>query len=321
MSLVLVTGATGLIGRQLCQEAAHAGQRVRAALRREAPLPPGAAEAVVVGEIGAHTDWQAALCGVDSIVHLAAVAHANLRSQDDVRACFEINERGTQRLAEAAGRWGVRRLVYLSSVKVNGEDSGRGVYTVLDPPDPQDFYGISKWRAEQHLAEIATHADLQVTIVRSPLVYGPGVRANFLRLLRCVDLQLPLPLGAVENRRSLVSVWNLCDLLLHVLTNTAATGRTLMVSDGEDLSTPELIRRLAAAMERKARLVRVPVAVLEALGSLLRRKGDIDRLCRSLAVDITKTSSELGWRPPVPLDEGLMRTVRWYREGRSLLAA
>jgi UDP-glucose 4-epimerase len=200
----------------------------------------------------------------------------------------------------------------VSSIKVNGESTIGRAYTRDDEPHPRDAYGWSKWHAEERVREIAKRTGMEAVIVRPPLVYGPGVRANFLRLLRWVDKERPLPLGAIRNSRSLVSVWNLCDLLVRLLERPAAPGRTWMVSDGEDLSTPELIRRIAGAMNRRARLVPVPVGVLDLLGKLTGRHAEVARLCSSLAVDIDQTRRELEWTPPMKVDEAIARTVNWY---------
>lgn len=317
MSRVLVTGATGFVGSTLCPMLEQAGHLVRAAVRSDRPTVAGAAEQLVVGEIGAETDWTAALRGVDSVIHLAAQVHVMKSAAAVADAYMETNARGTERLAREASRHRVRRLVYLSSIKVNGDGSGCA-YTPEDLPRPVDPYGASKWQAEQLLRKAAADSELQFAIVRPPLVYGPRVRANFLRLLRWVDAERPLPLGAVHNRRSLVSVWTLCDLLLRVVEHPAAADHTWMVSDGEDLSTPELIRRIANAMNRRARLLPVSPALLRVAGRFTGKAAEVRRLCESLMVDISATRTELGWSPPLSLDAALARTVSWYRsEGPS----
>jgi nucleoside-diphosphate-sugar epimerase len=310
MSRVLVTGANGFVGRQLCSALAAAGYVVRAALRNNRPTPTGAAEQVTIDDLGSRTDWSKALEGVELVVHLAALAHA-ADSAADPAVYEEINANGTARLAAAAAAHGVRRLVYLSSVKVNGEERD-DPYHADDPPQPQGPYGVSKWHGERHLWQALSGTATQGAVVRSPLVYGPGVRANFQRLLGWIEGGRPLPFAALHNRRSLVSGWTLCDLLLRVLTHPAAVGRTWMVSDGEDLSTPELVMRIARAMGRQPRLLRVPPRLLLALGGLLGRGAEVRRLCKSLTVDITPTRQQLDWTPPVPMDEALERTVAWY---------
>jgi len=311
MTRVLVTWATGFVGHVLCDVLAQSGHSVRAALRCDRPALAGVAEQVVVGDITASTDWGAALSGIEAVIHVAARAHV-LRGSPDSNLYFETNAHGTQCLAKAAAQAGICRFVYLSSIKVNGEETAQRKYSSSDPPDPKDAYGASKWLGEKYLMEVAAGTGMEAAIVRSPLVYGPGVRANFLRLMRWIDQEWPLPLGAIDNSRSLVCIWNLCDLLVHLLQRPAATGRTWMVSDGEDLSTPDLIRRIGRAMQRRVRLPRVPAGVLKWCGTVLGQKAEIMRLCGSLAVDIAPTRHELKWSPPMTVDEGLVRTVDWY---------
>ncbi|MFC4313369.1 NAD-dependent epimerase/dehydratase family protein [Steroidobacter flavus] len=309
---VLVTGATGFVGGTLCGQLAEAGFTVRAALRTEKNTPKAVSERVVVGDIGSRTDWQSALEGVDFVVHAAARAHVLNDSPANANLYMESNAHGTVRLADAAAAAGVQRLVFLSSVKVNGEDSGDGVYRPDDRPQPLDAYGRSKAKAEEGLREVCARTRLQGAIIRSPLVYGPGVRANFLRLLQWVDKRRPLPIGSVRNRRSMVSVWNLSHLLTHALSHPAAADGVWMVSDGQDVSTPELVRRLADAMGRRMTLLPVPVALLRIAGTLLGKGAEVKRLCGSLAVDASATRNQLGWTPALSLEEGLQRTVQWY---------
>jgi nucleoside-diphosphate-sugar epimerase len=312
-SRILVTGANGFVGQVLCGVLGAAGYSVRAALRGPCALPVGATDSTLVGDIDATTDWSAALAGVDLVAHLAGRAHRLGDTRADAERYAATNAWGTRRLAEACAAAGVRRLVFVSTVKVNGEGPTITPYSAQDPPAPHDPYGQSKWLGEQLLQEVTARSHLQAAIVRPPLVYGPGVRANFLRLLRWVDRGWPIPLGAVQNRRSLVSVWNLCDLLMRLLTHPGAAGRVWMVSDDEDLSTPELMREIARAMERRARLIPVPVALLASVAAATGRRAELRRLCGSLQVDITPTRHELAWAPPVSFGEGLARTVSWYR--------
>jgi len=309
---VLLTGANGFVGRSLCAALGQSGYEVRAAVRSAAVAVPGAVRTVCVGDISGQTRWQHALEGVDFVIHAAARAHQVNDSKHNSGLYTSINTEGTACLARAAATAGVQRLVFLSTVKVNGEENDAHAYTATDEPHPQDVYGMSKWLAEQAVNEVCARTKLQAAIVRPPLVYGPGVRANFLRLMRWTDAQRPLPLGSVQNRRSLISIWNLCDLLINVLVNPAAGNRTWMASDADDLSTPELVRRLAAAMRRRTHLLPVPVMLLRGLGWISGRSGEVSRLCGSLAVDVTETRSALGWSPPLSVDEGLARTVAWY---------
>jgi nucleoside-diphosphate-sugar epimerase len=312
MKRVLVTGATGFVGRQLCELLSERGYRVRAALRTDRSFPIVVAESVVVGDIGANTDWAAALDGVECVVHCAALAHIIGDQRGLSNRYMECNARGTENLMQASVDAGVRRFVYLSSIKVNGEKSVKSPFSRLDTPNPGDDYAMSKWRAETRVVEIAGISSTEAAIVRPPLVYGPEVRANFLRLMRWVDSRVPLPLGLVENSRSLVSIWNLCDLVERLLRDSIPRNAVFMVSDGEDLSTTELIRRIGLAMDRPVKLIPVPVSVLRVLGALSGRKAEIERLCGTLTVDIASTCSELRWRPPISVDEGLARTARWY---------
>jgi nucleoside-diphosphate-sugar epimerase len=314
MKRVLVTGAGGFVGNILCPMLEQAGYRVRAVVRTDIRSDAAATERVAVGDIGGQTDWTQALCEVDLVIHLAARVHLMKDARAADASYLETNARGTKRLAAESARNGVQRLVYLSSVKVNGEEREGRPYSTADVPHPLDAYGCSKWRGEQFLAEAAARTDMQAVVVRSPLVYGAGVRANFLRLLRWVDRERLLPLAAIHNRRSLVSVWSLCDLLIRVLTHPEAAGGTWMVSDGEDISTPELVRRIARAMGRRARLLAVPVPLLRLAGGLLGRGENVRRLCGSLTVDITPTRERLGWSPPLSMDEALARTVSWYQQ-------
>jgi UDP-glucose 4-epimerase len=236
---------------------------------------------------------------------------------DPLEAFRQVNVAGTLNLARQAAEAGVRRFVYVSSIKVNGERSRPGVaFTAEDTPHPEDPYGLSKREAEVGLRALSHETGLEVVIIRPPLVYGPGVNANFLRLMRLVERGIPQPLGAVYNHRSLVSVDNLVDLLVHCLDDPRAAGETFLVSDGEDLSTPRLIREIASAMGRPARLLPVPVSVLRLAGRLSGRSGVVERLCGSLRVDIGKTCERLDWTPPLSVQEGIRRTVEHYLAGQ-----
>jgi len=307
---VLVTGATGFVGRTLCGALADAGYHVRAALRSPGPVPRGVKETAITGAIDSSTDWSDALAGTDAVIHAAARAHVLNDSPNNRELYMEVNARGTARLARAARACGIGRFVFLSSIKVNGESTTDEPFRATDAPHPQDAYGASKLRAEQELQDIE---GLDTVIVRPPLVYGPGVKANFLRLLQWADRERPLPIAAVRNRRSLVSSWNLCDLLVNTVDNPAAPGRVWLVSDGDDLSTPDLACRMAAALSRRSRLFAVPVPALRAIGALTGRSAEVMRLCGSLVVDCTPTRAELAWQPPVSVDEALSRTAQWYR--------
>jgi nucleoside-diphosphate-sugar epimerase len=305
---VLVTGASGFVGRCLTATLAAAGRDVRAALRQPSPLPvTDRLESVVVGDLGSAANWEGTLNNVDSVVHLAARVHVMQDTAADPLAEFRrVNVLGTLQLARQAVAAGVRRFVFISSVKVNGEGTPPGCpYTADDVPAPVDAYGMSKLEAEQGLLELAASTGLEVVIIRPVLVYGPGVRANFLKMMQWLDRGLPLPLGAIDNRRSLLSVDNLVSLILICLEHPDAVNQVFLASDGEDLSTTALMRRTAFALGKSARLVPVPAAALTVVAGLLGKRDVAQRLCGSLQVDIAKTRRVLGWAPPLSVDAGL----------------
>jgi nucleoside-diphosphate-sugar epimerase len=309
---VAITGASGFVGKALCAELLERGVAVRGALRSFGSIADDyRVEFVAVGEIGAKTDWSHALVEVDCVIHCAARAHVMHETESDALAAYRsVNVDGTLRLAEQAAAAGVRRLVFLSSIKVNGEQTALGApFLFSDAPAPEDPYGVSKWEAEQALWEVATKTGLVVVVIRPPLVYGPGVKGNFLRLLRWVARGVPLPLGAVQNQRSLVGLDNLVDLLIRCVDHPAAAGQTFLVSDGQDLSTPELIRQLADAMDKSPRLIPVPVPLLRLAGRALGKQAEVDRLVGSLQIDSSHTRETLGWNPPVSVAEGIRRMV------------
>lgn len=310
---VLVTGATGFVGSYLCRVLAEPGWTVRAAVRRQAHVP-GAVEQAVVGDIDANTDWSSALEGVGAVVHLAARVHRmGDRAQDPLKEYRLVNVEGTRHLADSSAAAGVRRFVFVSSIKANGEEDPLP-YTEDRPPRPVDPYGVSKWEAEQALWGVARASGLEVVVLRPPLVYGPGVRANFLSLMRLVQLGLPLPLKSIRNRRSFIYVGNLADAIGRCLVHPAAAGRTYLLSDGEAVSTPELMRRLATAMGTHARLVPCPPALLHGAAKLLGKVGTASRLLGSLEVDMTRIQGELEWTPPFRMEEGLRRVAMSLRD-------
>jgi nucleoside-diphosphate-sugar epimerase len=305
-SRILVTGATGFVGRALVGRLLADGRRVRAAVRPASAALPAGIETVTVADIGPDTDWRAAIAGVDAIVHLAARAHVLRDSSADAHALYRVvNTLGALRLAEAAAAAGVRRFVFLSSVRVHGDRTSGAPFDESSPLAAEDPYGRSKADAERGLAALAAAGRLDPVVLRPPLVYGPGARGNFARLAALVARGVPLPFGAVRNRRSLIYVGNLVDAIVRTIDHPAAAGETFMVSDGEDLSTPELVRRVARALGRPARLVPVPPVLLRLAGTLAGRSDDAARLLDDLVVDSTRIHERLGWRPPFTLDEGL----------------
>jgi len=310
----LVTGATGFVGGRLLQSLCQDGGRVVVAAVRSsnAALPTGIATVLVEG-LGPATNWTLALEGVDVVVHCAARAHVmNEAAADPLTVYRQVNVEGTANLARQAAAAGVRRFVFLSSIKVNGEFTKMGTpFAADDVPGPEDPYGISKHEAEELLRKIAAETGMEVVIIRPPLVYGPGVKANFKSMLHWLARGVPLPLAAVtENRRSLVALDNLVDLIITCIDHPAAANQTFLVADGEDVSTAALLQRMAHAMDRKARLFPVPVWMLESAAALLGKRDVARRLCGSLQVDIQQTRQRLGWAPPIGLNEGLRRAVQ-----------
>jgi len=319
---ILVTGASGFVGSAMCSSLLAQGYTVRAAVRSvDVILSAKCLEVIAVGEVGAHTDWSAALAGVDCVIHCAGRAHVMLDTEHDALAAFRaVNVSGTQRLAECAAALGVRRLVFLSSIKVNGEStdglmrplgariSERG----LDALAPENPYAVSKLEAEQALWAVSLKTGLEVVVVRPPLVYGPGVKGNLLRLLRWVARGVPLPLGAAHNQRSFIGLSNLVDLLQCCAEHPVAAGQTFLASDGHDLSTPQLIRLMAEGMNRPVRLLSIPRVLLQAVGSLLGKRSEIHRLMGSLQVDSSYIQAQLDWTPPVSVEEGVHEMAQWY---------
>jgi UDP-N-acetyl-alpha-D-quinovosamine dehydrogenase len=308
---LLVTGASGFVGRALCDSLAASGRAPRRGLRRS---PAGTPDAIGVGDIGPDTQWASALDGVRCVVHLAARTHVLRESAADPLAEYRrINVLGTERLAREAAAAGVRRFVFLSSVKVNGERTAANPYAEDDTPRPEDAYGVSKLEAEQALARLAAETRLEVVVLRPPLIYGPGVKGNFLRLMDVVARGVPLPLASVANRRSLIYVGNLVEAITRAIDAPQAAGRTYLVSDGEDVSTPELLRGIARALGARSRIFSCPPLLLRIAGRLSGRGAEIARLTGSLQVDGARIRRELGWTPGFRLEEGLAETARWYR--------
>ncbi len=302
---VLVTGATGFVGRALLEELGARGHRGIPVVRRIA----GLSHEMIIPDVHAQTDWRAALTGCDAVVHLAARVHVMHEKAAKPLALYRsTNTDATLNLARQAARAGVKRFVFISTIKVNGE--GRTMpYRETDAPAPEDAYAISKWEAEQGLQQIARETGLEVVILRPPLVYGPGVKANFLRLLRTVERGWPLPLGAIRNRRSLLYLGNFVDAIRLCVEHPAAAGQTFLLDDGEAVSTPDLVRAVAHAMKRPARLLWVPVSMLEFMGTLLGKRTAVSRLTGSLWVDSSLIRSRLSWTPPYSMEAGLAATV------------
>ncbi|PML02446.1 NAD-dependent dehydratase [Vibrio breoganii] len=308
---VLVTGATGFVGRRFYQLATELGFQL---LGQSRVRPSRDAERWVETCIDSNTKWSKTLNKVDCVVHCAARVHQMNESADDANALYqEVNVLGTLNLASQAAHAGVKRFVFLSSIKVNGEStSPNNSFKPEVGARPSDPYGASKWDAEQGLLEIAKETGLEVVIIRPPLVYGPGVKANFHSLLKWVDRAAPLPLGAINNQRSMVFLDNLVSLMLECCENPNAAGQTFLVSDEHDISTSGLLKEVATAMKRPYRMLPIPESWLKLAASLLGKKHVGERLCSSLQLDISHTKQQLGWVPPVSFSEGIKETVDDY---------
>ena len=316
---VLVTGANGFVGQGLCMALTQKDYVARGAVRSDSHAIATKVPCVAVGDITEQTDWSVALMDVDVVIHLAARVHVMKDIVADPLAEFlKVNLFGTSNLAQQASRAGVKRLVYVSSVKVNGEQTPETQsFAESDEPDPQDPYAISKWRAEQKLQRIAQETGLEVVIVRPPLVYGPGVKGNFARLLAAIERGRPLPLAGANNLRSLLYVGNLVDALIACATQPAAAGQTYLVSDGEDISTASLVEKIATALGRHNRSFYFPPALLRAGATLLGRAEQVDRLFGALRISDKKIRSDLNWSSPYTLEQGLSETAEWYRAQRN----
>lgn len=308
--MIAVTGATGFVGRSLCEALRHAGTAFRPLSRADAP------GCIAVGDIGPDTAWGAALAGASTVVHLAArVHHRQEREASALDSYRRTNVAGTLRLARKAQACGVRRIVFVSSIKVNGERTEPGhPFHADDAPAPTDPYGISKLEAERELRALGAKTGLEVVVVRPPLVYGAEVGANFRALVDLARKGLPLPLGAIRNKRSLIAVGNLVDLLIRCVDHPQAAGRTFLCRDGQDVSTPELLRAIGLALGRPAQLVPAPALVIEAAGKLLGQGAAVRRLTDSLQVDDAETRACLDWTPPFTLGQALsLASSAWIR--------
>lgn len=314
---VLLTGATGFVGQGLLERMSGlVNLELIATVRRPVSGLSENVTSHVIAGLEADTDWQQVLDGADVVIHSAARVHVMHEHTPDPLAEFrKVNVEGTLSLARQAAAAGVRRFIFISSVKVNGESTTVGGPYIADAqPAPADPYGISKMEAEQGLRALAAETAMEVVIIRPVLVYGPGVKANFLSMMSWLYKGVPLPFGAIHNRRSLVALDNLVDLIVTCIDHPAAANQTFLVSDGEDISTTELLRRMGTALGRPARLLPVPSWMLEAGATMLGKSALSQRLCGSLQVDISKTRELLNWTPPFSVDEALRKTAKHFLE-------
>jgi len=303
---ILITGANGFVGSYLAKKLSNL-PAVKLTLAARVASTTQLVKTFKVNQIDSTTEWSEALVGCQSVVHTAARAHV-MKDEvaDPLTEYRRVNVDGTLNLARQAAEAGVRRFIFISSIKVNGEQTLIGKpFTAEDIPAPEDAYGISKYEAEQGLLQIAADSGLEVVIIRPPLVYGPGVKGNFSSMMQVVKKGFPLPLGAINNMRSLVALDNLVDLIITCINHPAAANQVFLAGDGEDLSTTELLRGVAKAAGVSSRLIPVPVSVLRFVASLLGKKEVSQRLLGSLQVDISKTRDLLGWTPPLSVEEGL----------------
>ncbi len=316
MGRVLVTGANGFVGQAVCTVLSEAGYTVRAAVRSSDRLPGRSfeGEVVTVGDIGSDTRWEPALEGISAVVHLAGRVHVLRETfQDPLAEFHKINVLGTERLARMAADEGVQRLIYVSSIGVNGRTTGSRPFTEEDVPAPHNPYAFSKWEAEQALGQVTAETGMEVAILRPPLVYGPGVKANFLRLMKLVNRGVPLPLKSIENRRSLLYVGNLASAIMTCIDHPGAAGKVFLISDSEDVSTPELFSRIASALGRSVYLLPFPPLLLRMAGRLTGSLSALEPLLDSLTVDSSKIRRVLNWRPPYTISEGFRDTASWFK--------
>lgn len=319
MTNVLITGATGFVGRHLCHALSGGPFSVRGTTRSSISRS-GAMNGSglhVVPDIGAKTDWSPVLESVTHVVHLAARVHVMSEGSSDPLAEFRrVNVAGTERLLNQSCGQGIRRFIFVSSVKVHGESTNESPFRASHKLQPADPYSQSKCEAERLVEDAGRQGHLETVIIRPPLVYGPGVGGNFLRLLGLIQKGYPLPFAQIQNQRSLVSVTNLCDLICSCLSNPAAPGRAFLVSDNSDTSTANLVRLIARAMGRPARLWPVPKYALTGISQLLGKRREAMRLFESLQIDVADTMKTLDWAPPVSLEDGIRATVSWYLKTR-----
>ena len=324
MKKILVTGASGFIGSFVCKNLLKSGRSVCAAVRTDNLIPLKTdIKYFSVGEINNKTNWKEILIDTDCIIHCAGRAHVvNKINTNEIKKLNLVNVDGVKQLAEQAVRAGVKKLIFLSSIKVNGENTfenynpvhfdpkNQYVFTPNDTPNPKDAYAVSKLKAENILWEISSRTNLEVVVIRLPLVYGWGVKGNLFRLIKLIKSGIPLPFSMINNKRSMIGIDNLVDLLIHCIDHPNASGKIFLASDGKDLSTPKLIKLIASSMGTKANLFPLPISILKFLASIFGKKEEINRLVGSLRVDNSYTKQILNWTPPISIEDGIKRMVQ-----------
>lgn len=324
MKKILVTGASGFIGKFLCKNLLKSGRPFCASVRSDDLIPPKTnIQYLSVGEINKQTNWREALIDTDCIIHCAGRAHVMSKiNANEKKNFYSVNIGGVEQLAEQAAKAGVRKIIFLSSIKVNGENTCKKhikaglnkkkkyIFSPNDKPNPKDVYAISKLKAENILWEISSRTNLEIVVIRLPLVYGRGVKGNLARLIKLIKSGIPLPFSMISNNRSMISIDNLFDLLMQCVDNPKANGKTFLASDDDDVSTPMLIKLIASSIDKKAYLFPLPIFLLKILGSIFGKKQEIKRLVGSLRIDISYTKEVLNWTPPISVKEGIRRMIK-----------
>jgi len=314
MMQILVTGASGFIGQSLILILKNQNIQVLQVTRQHTD---SIMNSLIVPDFAAKEAWQEALSGCNVVIHLAARVHVMQdKAINPLDAFLAVNLHGTVNLAKAAAKAGVKRFIFVSSIKVNGEFTEERPFTENDLPNPQDPYAVSKYEAEKGLRQIEKETGMQVVILRPPLIYGAGVKANFAALLKLVDKKLPLPLANINNKRSLIYAGNFVDAIITCVTHPNAAGQTYLVSDGEDVSMPQLIKKIAVALNKPNYLFSFPIFFMRFFAKFAGKSASADRLTESLVIDSSKIRQELGWKPPFTMAEGLKITADWYRQSQ-----
>ena len=317
MKKICVTGANGFIGKSICKILSESGNIVRGFVRNFEPsLNSDNTEYISVGDISSKINWKDRLINFDYIIHCAGIAH--MRDNNDKKNIYSlVNFEATKHLAEQAARANVKRLVFLSTIKVNGENTGidqkdnrSKIFKHTDLASPKDLYAISKFKAEKVLWEISEKTGLEIVVLRLPLVYGQGAKGNLMRLIKLIKIGVPLPFALIKNQRSMIGIDNLIDLLIKCIENPEAAGKTFLVSDGQDISTPDLINSISLSIGRPSRLIPVPISLLQIVGKLFKRQNEIEKLIGSLQIDSSYVREILNWTPKINIKEGIKRMVK-----------